>query len=92
MKTDFLTSWLRQQSAHWITGTGDVVEPTVPLEFAAIGLQRFAQASQFRRACMLMISWSIPSEETPLGTAGPSFLIGRPGPDFEISRIRDECV
>merc|ERR1719265_70869 len=47
----------------WITGIGAAVDPASPFEFGALSLEHFAQASQFRRACMLMMSWSIPSKE-----------------------------
>jgi len=35
----------------------------VPLQYAQVGLQRFARASRFRRACMLITSWALTSEE-----------------------------
>jgi calcium-dependent protein kinase len=50
----------------WITGARAIVNPAVPLDGnlnATARLQQFARASEFRRACVRMMIWSIPSEE-----------------------------
>jgi calcium-dependent protein kinase len=47
----------------WIVEGHKTRNNSLPLDFVAAGLQSFMQASQFRKACMLMMSWSIPVEE-----------------------------